>query len=107
MLCDSARLARKKDAKPGIPFWECTGLLFVHVGTRSGIKREQFVSLQLFRRALEMKAVGQLGARSGIAIDPERELGHKREVRYPAKGGVSSRRVTRFRMRAASGLGEL
>jgi len=37
-----------------------------------------------------------LGARSGIAIDLERELGHKREVRYPAKGGVSSGELRAF-----------
>jgi hypothetical protein len=65
------------------------------------------VSLQSFRWALEMKGVGQLGARSGIAIDPERELGHKREVRYPAKGGVSSGELGGYEMQAASELGVL
>ena len=53
-----------------------------------------------------MQAVGQLSARLGIAFDPRRELGHKREVRYPAKGRMS-RRVAGVRRQSASGLGEL
>ena len=49
-----------------------------------------------------MQAVGGLSAEPGIAFDPERELGHKREVRYAAKGGVSSRRIGCVRRQPAS-----
>src|SRR6267143_6266983 len=42
-----------------------------------------------------MQAVGRLSARTGIVFDLQRKLGHKREVRYPTKDGVSSRRELR------------
>src|SRR6266850_6509136 len=52
-----------------------------------------------------MQAVGGLSAEPGIAFDPERELRHKREVRYPAKGDVSSRRIGRMRNASSEWVG--
>jgi murein DD-endopeptidase MepM/ murein hydrolase activator NlpD len=54
-----------------------------------------------------MQAVGRLSAEQGIVFDLQRGLGHKREVRYAAKGGQWYQRITGVQRKAASGSEEI